>query len=75
MLLIYMLLVVPIRLFLVWVVPTLRHTDFASGLWDLPIYRLSDPPAYAILIALLCAAYFAVTYLWKRWGRIVNALA
>ena len=74
-LLAYVSVVVPVRLVLVWLVPTLRHLDRGALLWDLPIYGVADPPAYVLLLTLLGVAYFSVHYLWRRWVKISNALA
>jgi hypothetical protein len=74
----WVLVVVPVRLFAVYVYPILVANDPAKRAWEalwVPLYRIGEPQQYALSVALLVVACCTVLYLWRRWPTIAHALA
>jgi hypothetical protein len=71
----WVLIVLPVELFTVYLLPTLRAAGSAAPLWEVPLYRIGDPLHYVVPVALLALSYFVVLNLWRRWPFVARALA
>ncbi len=78
-LLLWLIVTVPIRLFVAYVYPQLGlsfpSTRAWESLWVIPLYRIGEFPQYVFPVLLLALGWAMVVFLWCRWPQIARALA